>query len=283
MIAASPGPGRLPCGAAGVWLQSGRVSTPRRSLIPHEHGAYGQIALPVLTGLLLGRPGAAALLLAAAALVGFLAYEPALVASGHRGRRAREVDGRRALRWMAALGGACLALGLAGFALASPAARLASLFPPGLAAVVALLVAADLERTAFGEVMVAVALSSCGLPVAMAAGAPAAVALSAWLAWILAFAVAVVAVQVLLSRARPEGRDRGPGAAFLTACIAAAAFALWAGELVPVAVPVAVVPMAAVALALTLFQVTPRQLRRVGWTIMGASVATLVLLVAGLR
>lgn len=259
------------------------MSTPRRSLIPHEHGAYGQIAMPVLTGLFLGRPGASALLLAAAALVGFLAYEPALVASGHRGRRAREEDGRRALRRVAILGGACLALGLAGFALASPAARLASLFPPGLAATVALLVAADLERTAFGEVMVAVALSSCGFPVAVAAGAPTSVALAAWLAWILAFAVAVVAVQVLLSRARPEGRDRGPAAAFLTACIAAAAFALWAGELVPVAVPVAVVPMAAVALALTLFQVPPRRLRRVGWTIMGASVATLVLLVAGLR
>lgn len=259
------------------------MSTRARSLIPHEHGAWGQIALPVLTGLFLGRPGAAALLLAAAFLTGFLAYEPALVASGQRGRRAREEDGRRALRWVLALGGACLALGLAGFALASPAAKLASLFPPGLAAIVALLVAADLERSALGEVTVAVALSSCGLPVAIAAGVSPSVALSAWLAWILAFAAAVVAVQVLLSRARPVGRDRGPAAALLAAAIAAAAFALWAGELIPVAVPVAVVPMTAVALALTLSRVTPRQLRRVGWTIMGAGVATLVLLVAGLR
>lgn len=282
MIGPAPGPGGLPCGAPAAWVQCGRVS-PRRSLIPHEHGAYGQIAMPLLTGLLLGRPGAPAFLLAAAALVGFLAYEPALVASGHRGRRAREEDGRRALAWVAALGGTCLALGLAGFALASPAARLASLVPPGLAAAVALLVVADLERTALGEVAVAVALSSCGLPVAAAAAVPVAVALSAWLAWILAFAVAVVAVQVLLSRARPRGRDRGPAAAFLTACVAAAAFALWAGELVPAAVPVALVPMTAVALALTLFQVTPRQLRRVGWTIMGASLATMALLVAGLR
>ncbi len=254
-----------------------------RNLVPHEHGAYGQILMPLLTGLLLGRPGAAAFLMAAAALAGFMAYEPALVASGHRGRRARDEDGRRALRWVAVLGGACVALGLAGFALAPPAARLVSLFPPGLAAIVALLVAGDLERTAFGEVTVAVALSSCGLPVAVAAGVAPSAALAAWVAWILAFAVAVVGVHLLLSRARPEGRDRGPAAAALTAAIAAAAFALWAGHVVPVAVPVAVVPMAAVALALALFRVTPRQLRRVGWTIMGASVATLLLLVTGLR
>jgi YwiC-like protein len=259
------------------------VSTPRRSLIPHEHGAYGQIAMPVLAGLLLGRPGAAALLLAGASLLGFLAYEPALVASGQRGRRAREEDGRRALRWVTALGGACLALGIAGFAMAPPAARLATLLPSGLAAMVALLVAADLERTAPGEVVVAVALSSCGFPVALAAGASASTALAAWLAWILAFATSVVAVQVLLSRARPDRRPRGPWAAFLAAGIAAVAFAAWGGELVPLAVPVAVLPMSAVALALALFQVTPRRLRHVGWSMMGASVVTLVLLVTGLR
>jgi hypothetical protein len=258
------------------------VSAPR-NLIPHEHGAYGQILMPLLTGLLLGRPGAAAFLMAAAALAGFLAYEPALVASGHRGSRALEQDGRRALRWVAVLGAACLALGLAGFALASPAAKLLSLFPPGLAAIVALLVAADLERTALGEVMVAVALSSCVLPVAVAADVAPSEAFAAWLAWILAFAAAVVAVHVLLSRARPRTPDRGPAAAILTAGLAAVAFGLWAGGLVPLAVPASVVPMAGVALALTLFRVTPRQLRRVGWTIMSASVATLLLLVSGLK
>ena len=282
MIGAAPRGGGLPCGAAGGWLQCRGVSAPR-NLIPHEHGAYGQILMPLLTGLLLGRPGAAAFLLGAAAIAGFMAYEPALVASGHRGKRALEQDGRRALGWVAVLGGACLALGLAGFALSPPAARLVSLLPPGLAAIVALLVAADLERTLPGEVTVAVALSSCGLPVAVAAGVSPSAALAAWLAWILAFAVAVVAVHLLLSRARPEGPDRGPAAAALTAGVAAASFGLWAGDLVPLAVPLAVVPMAAVGLALALFRVTPRQLRRVGWTIMSASVATLLLLLTGLR
>ncbi|HEU4384093.1 MAG TPA: YwiC-like family protein [Anaeromyxobacteraceae bacterium] len=258
------------------------MSAPR-NLIPHEHGAYGQILMPLFTGLLLGRPGAAAFLIALAAFAGFMAYEPALVASGHRGERARAEDGRRARRWVLVLGAACFILGLAGFILAPPVAKLASLFPPGLAAMVGLLVAADLERTALGEVMVAVALSSCGLPVAIAAGAEPSAATAAWLAWVLAFAAAVVAVHVLISRGRPTGPDRGPVAAALAVGIAAAAFGLWAADLVPVAVPVAVTPMTAVSLALALFQVTPRQLKRVGWTFMGASVATLLLLVTGLR
>src|SRR5690242_7657893 len=34
-----------------------------RTLIPHEHGAYGQLALPMLTALALGHPNAPALLL----------------------------------------------------------------------------------------------------------------------------------------------------------------------------------------------------------------------------
>lgn len=255
----------------------------RRSLIPREHGAYGQMAMPLLTGLLLGRPGAAAVLLALAALAGFLAYEPALVAAGHRGQRARQEDGRRALGRVAALAVAALALGLAGLALAPPAARLATLLPPGLAAAVALLVAAGLERTAPGETFIAVALSSCLVPVALAGGVSAPVALAAWLAWILVFAAAVLAVQVLLSRSRPDAPDLGGAAALITAGMAAAAFALGAGGLVPMAVPLAVVPMAGVAVALDLSRIAPRRLRLVGWTIMGVSAATLALLVAGLR
>lgn len=258
-------------------------SAPRRSLVPREHGAYGQIAMPLLTGLLLGRPGAAAALLALAALATFLAYEPALVAAGRRGPRARQEDGRRALGRVAALGGAALALGLAGLALAAPAARLATLLPPGLAAAVAFLVAAGLERTAPGEVLVAIALSSCLLPVALAGGVPASVALAAWLAWCLGFAAAVLAVQVLLSRARPNAPDLGAAAALVTAGMAAGAFALGALDVVPMAVPTAVVPMAAVAVALDLSGVAPRRLRRVGWAIVGASGATLALLVTGLR
>ena len=98
----------------------------RRSLLPHEHGAYGQVAMPLVCALALGRPGVAAALLAAGAFAGFLSYEPLLVATGNRGKRARDEDGPRALR---------LAAGLLAAAVASrPAARRRARGPSSLRA-----------------------------------------------------------------------------------------------------------------------------------------------------
>src|SRR5512137_627440 len=119
----------------------------RRSLLPHEHGAYGQVALPLVCALALGRPGMAAALLAAGAFAGFLSYEPLLVAVGNRGQRARDEDGPRARRLAAGLLAAAVALAGAGFLLSPPPARLASAVPPALAAAIALLVRLELERT----------------------------------------------------------------------------------------------------------------------------------------
>ena len=67
----------------------------RRSLWPREHGAYAQLAAPLLTALVIVRPTVAAALLALAACIAFLANEPLLVVLGHRGKRMREQDGRR--------------------------------------------------------------------------------------------------------------------------------------------------------------------------------------------
>lgn len=251
--------------------------------MPHEHGAYGQMALPLLTGLALGRPTAAALLLAGASFAGFMAYEPLLVATGHRGARAREEDGARAWRTAGALGGAAVLLGGAGFLLAPPLARWAALVPPLLAALVALLVWRGVERTTAGEVVVATGLSSAGLPVALAGGAPPAAAAAAWITWVLGFAAATLAVQVLLVRARGGPHDPGARASALVAGLAALAVALALRTSLPWVVPVAVAPLALAALAVILLRVPPRQLKRVGWTVLWASLLTAVLLVAGLR
>jgi hypothetical protein len=255
----------------------------RRSLLPHEHGAYGQIALPLACSLALGRPGAAATLLAAGAFAGFLSYEPLLVAVGSRGRRALEEDGPRARRLAAGLLAAAVALAGAGFLLASPPARLASAVPPLLAAAVALLVRLRLERTVAGEVAVAVALSSAGLPVAVASGVTPGAAAAAWLAWALGFAATTLAVEVVLARARAPARDPGPAAAAGVLLLLGAALALSTLGVVPLAVPVAVAPMALASLAVIVLRLPARRLRLVGWTALAGSVAALAVLLAGLR
>jgi hypothetical protein len=80
------------------------VLEPTRTLVPHEHGAYGQLAMPLLTALALGRPGAASLLLTYAIVVAFVAHESLLVVLGQRGKRALEADAPRARRVLAILG-----------------------------------------------------------------------------------------------------------------------------------------------------------------------------------
>jgi hypothetical protein len=259
------------------------VPTENRSLLPHEHGAYGQIAMPLVCALSLGRPGAAAWLLAAGAFAGFLSYEAVLVAVGRRGRRAQQEHGGRARRLAAGILGLAVLLAGAGFALAPPDARWASAVPPLLAAGVALLVRSGVERTVAGEVAVAVALSSAGLPVAMATGARPGTAAAAWLAWCLGLAAATLAVETVLARARGQARDPGPRAAGAVAGIQAVAVALALAHLVPAAVPAAVAPMALTSLAVIGLRMPARRLKQVGWLAVAGSAATLGLLVLLLR
>jgi hypothetical protein len=252
-------------------------------MLPHEHGAWGQLAMPLAAALAIGTPTAAALLLAAAVVLAFVAHEPLLVLLGQRGRRAVQEDGPRARRWLAATGGLAALSGAAGLAAAPTSARVALVIPAVLAVAVALLVWRRLEKTTAGEMIVAAALASAGFAVALAAEAPLAHALAAALAWTLAFAAATLAVQVILVRVRSKGaRDPGRLHAALSVGIAALAFALVRAGL-PAALGWAVLPTAVFSVVVCLGRFSPKRLRELGWALVGASVVTLVVLVAGLR
>lgn len=254
----------------------------RRSLVPHEHGAWGQLLLPLACGIVLGRAGLAALLLAASVMLAFVAHEPLLVLLGQRGVRAQAEDGPRARRWLAALAAAAAAAGAPGILLSPVAARLALLMPLGLGGLVAWLVRRRLEKTIGGELAVAAALSSAGAVVALAGGAALPAVLAALLAWLAAFTASTLAVHVVLVRARSKG-GRDPG--LLHAAGAAALWVLAAGLAaagLPPALPLAAAPPVLVSIAVCLLRIPARHLRQLGWTLAGASTATLLLLVLGL-
>jgi hypothetical protein len=256
---------------------------PRRSMLPHEHGAWGQLAMPLLTALAIASPTPAAVALAAAVVLAFLAHEPALVLLGQRGRRARDEDGARARRWLAVTGALAAAAGAGGFALAPAGARVALAVPAALAVVVLVLVLRRLEKTIGGEITVATAFASSGLAVALAGGADLPRALAAALAWALAFAAATLAVQVILERVRSKGaRDPGPRHAALALLLAAAAFGLTRAGLPPV-LAWATLPTVALSVVVCLARFSPRRLRELGWALVGSSTVTLVILVAALR
>jgi hypothetical protein len=255
-----------------------------RSLKPQEHGAWGQLAMPLLSALLLARPTPAALLLTLATVLGFLAHEPWLVTLGHRGARAEREDGPRARRLMARLLAAAVLSGGAGAWLAPAEARWALLVPAALSAGVVALVLAERERTIPGELTVVTALACSGLTVALASGAPVRMAAAATATWVLAFATSVFAVRVVLARAF----DRATPALSLSAALAvvligaggpaAAALAGLGGV-----VGAAVAPTALLSLLVCLAPFTARQLKTLGWGLVGSTTATLVVLLLGLR
>lgn len=260
------------------------VPFPSRSLLPREHGAWGQLAMPLLSGLLLARPTLPAALLAAATTLAFLAHEPWIVALGQRGGRARSTEGARAVRALALLLASAGLLGVAGLWLAPPPARLAALLPGGLGAIVVLLVLLGQERTLPGELAVASSLAAAGAVVALASGASLRSAAALFAAWAVAFAGTVFAVQAVLARARRRGeRDRGALHALATLGVTAAGSAIAVRSGLGWTVPCALLPTAAVSLAVCLAPFRANQLRPLGWSLVAATSATLLILLIGLR
>jgi hypothetical protein len=255
----------------------------KRFLWPREHGAWAQMAMPLATGLAIGRPGAAAVLFALAAALAFLAHEPGLVLLGNRGARARADDGPLAWRLLALLGVPALALGALAFARAAPAARLSVAAPAALGLVTAWLARRRLEMTTGGEVVAGAAMASSLLPVALSAGAAPRAALAAFLAWVLSFAVAAVAVEAVLARGRPGAPDLGRRNALRTAALWALGCALALLLGLSWALPAALAPTAAFGAAVCLRGTGPGRLRALGWALVVGTTATLLLLVLGLR
>jgi hypothetical protein len=240
--------------------------------------------MPLATGLALGRPGAASFLLTAGIVLAFLAHEPLLVVLGQRGRRVRDALGARALRRLVQLGIGAAVTGLAGLVLAPPEARLAALAPAALAVPVAPLVVWRLEKTTAGELLVAAALSCCAAPVALAAGAPAPWAWGTAATWFASFAAATLPVRATLLWARTKGaRELRPLAAAGALAIGAAAVLAAALGPLPWPAAVGVLPTAAAAAAVALLRIRPQRFTAVGWSLVAASAATLIVVVLGFR
>ncbi len=264
-------------------MTPGASRTP--SFLPREHGAYAQVIFPQLTALALGRPQAAALLLAVAVAAAFVAHEPVLVLVGGRGGRARRElaeHARRRLTLLAAVGSIS---GIAGLWLAPAAARLGALVPAVLAAGLIPLTLRRRERTLPGELLVALTLSSALVPVALAADvAPRTAAIAAAI-WTVVFIPGVLTVRAIIAGAKARGgrapeRRLAPAASL---AIIALALALDLSGRLTAGAAAAMVPTALVTLVFLALGAHPRNLRRIGWSLVAGNVAALAALVLGLR
>jgi len=166
---------------------------------PKEHGAYAQLAIPLVTALVAGRPTIAAALFALAACAAFFAHEPGAILIGARGTRARREEGPRARRWLAGTASIAALSGLSALALA-PDARLLAFAALAVAAFAGLVLYERKERTVAGEIVAAVALSGAAAPVGAACGLSAPIVLVCWAVWTAQCVVSTFAVHALVRR-----------------------------------------------------------------------------------
>jgi len=257
-------------------------------MLPKEHGAYGQMALPLATAMLACGVTTPGLLLATAIIAGFLAHEPLLVLLGHRGTRASRESEGRATRWLAATTVTAAVAGAAG-AWWMPAGTRWSLALPVLpASLLAAAIAGRREKGAVAEVAAATAFSLAAVPVSLAAGAPvrAGIAIAAVFAGV--FVTATVAVRGIIETTRGGG---DPAASRKTrrlalslaggTAVALAASAMLA--LLPWTAALAAAPGLGTSAGLALSPPRPTRLRAVGWTLVATSVAAAVVLAIGLE
>jgi len=261
--------------------RSGRTSV--GNLFPREHGAYGQVAFPLLTSLTVVGPAYASLWLTLAVIALFLAHEPLLVLLGHRGRPARAVHANGAWWWLN--GALILATASALLALdaTAPSLRWTFLVPALPAAWVTYVAARGREKTALGETGAALAFAAAALPVCAAANRPAAGAAIA-LAFALLFVLATLAVRVIVLRTRGGGNPRAVrrtrvatvasvGIGALVTLVAAL------DGVVTRSAVTAIVPGVLFACTLAAFPPPAARLKRVGWTLVAVSALTSVLLI----
>lgn len=259
---------------------------PRFSPLPHEHGAYGQVGFPLLTALLAFGARGAALALAGVTVALFLLHEPLQQLLGVRGARARQQHGRAARAWVIALPLVALALLLVAHSVDATWWRWA-LVPLAALVPVILAIAAGREKSWWGEIAAAVAASSAAIPVAVAAGAPPREAAAVTVPFAVTFALATLAVRVVIARVRGGGdpvevRRLRTGLACIAGLAGVGLIVAVRAGLPSIALWVTA-PGVLAAAALAARPPSPARLRTVGWGLVAISAAQVVLLAARLR
>src|SRR3954462_7035624 len=253
-------------------------------MFPKEHGAYGQLLFPLVTALAVGRPRVVAWLLAASAVGVFLVHEPLLVLLGQRGARAAREQRSLAACWLGGWGMASAICGVCAIALSAPEVRIALIPPAALAAILVAFIFMRHEHTTGGEVLSALALSSLAWPIALAGEATTLVSVSCAAAFAAIFVSGTLTVRAIIATTRhpPAAAARGIAVLVAVASIAALWLLAFAGRVSPSAAWSAL-PVCGGGLLLALNPPSARHLRTIGWSLVGATTLTAMMLIVSLR
>lgn len=251
-----------------------------RSLWPKEHGAYGQIGMPLLGALVVAFPPTIASLgYFAAALSLFLLHEPALILLGQRGKRAIEEAGERAKVRLIVLG-AIASTGGVGALVFAPHTLWAAAVGAVMAMIAAAFVLTGREKTAAGELVAGSALPWCGVLVALAGGVSVKTALVHWVVWAVAFACATLTIRGMIARGRKRRSSLMPAmvAVGFSLLATGVALAAWSTGRIGFGPALALLPVVAVSIGIGIVAPKAKHLREVGWVVIAATVVTLTVL-----
>jgi hypothetical protein len=252
--------------------------------LPKEHGAYGQVAFPLVTAFAVAGMSTAGCLLAIAVIAGFVAHEPAAIVLGLRGSRAQRELGATAKWWLACCLAAGIVTGLAALVVIDPIIRWWLVVP---AVPLFLLVGAMLngrEKSWYGEAAAALAFAGVSVPVVMAAGASMDAALTVAIPFALLFTTTTLAVRAVILRVRGGGDPRAAAATRRAALIIAGASAALISALAIAgwlrwSVLIASAPGLLTAALVSARPPAATRLRTLGWTLVAVSVLTAVIVV----
>lgn len=254
--------------------------------LPREHGAYAQLAAPLLTSLLVAGPSTSSIALAAACLAAFLAHEPLLVVLGVRGPRAKREAGARVVGWLVALMVIATTCGVTALAAAPEDMARWLLWPLVPATLVLAAATRGLEKRWPIEVLVALTFAGVALPLCRASGADARTAWGLAAPFAVVFVASTIAVRGVLLHGRPTASPaaaraaRAAAAGLALAGVGGLAVMATRGQL-PWASPIAAAPGAMAVLGLALFPPSLRHLHAVGYTLGAITLAAaLVLMLA---
>lgn len=276
------------------WLQSGtpmeatltekaptRVIKPR-SLAPKEHGAYGQLFMPMGVALLASRPGLVSVSLAVAISAVFFAHEPLVLLLGQRGVRARKEAGARAIGRLQLLTFATVVSGVIVMWQAGVSVFIASAGCVALGSVVGWLAYRKLEKTVAGELFTASALAATAVPIGLAGGLSPSVALGHWAVWSVTFATATLGVHAVIARTRRKPWRMFEYSALAVSVLSVVVFAFVAVPLNgAVGLAIALTPAVLLAGAMMYLRPHARKLRAIGWSTMTVCCLTSLVLVLG--
>jgi hypothetical protein len=256
-------------------------------MLPREHGAYGQLLLPLATALAIADVDAAALLTSTAALTAFVAHEPLSVLLGRRGVRARRELHRRAVTWLVISAGIAIAAGLGAVAATPSHARWLFAWPLAPAAVLAGLLVTGREKSALGEIASAIAFAAIAIPIYGASAQSPLPGFVVAFTFAGLFIVGTLGVRIVILGTRAGGDLRAVRVtrrqlAIALVFVGIGLLLIWKSQAGTTAA-LAILPGMAFATSLAIRPPAGRRLRAVGWTMVSTTAFLAVALVAAFR